>query len=45
MMLGRFRLSSIFTFSQMAKNTAKNSINPVTEHVAYGHYFPKEWTD
>lgn len=23
---------------------AKNSINPVSEFVAFGHYFPKEWS-
>ena len=23
----------------------KNSINPVSEHVAFGHYFPKEWNE
>ena len=38
----RSQLFSYF-FSTLIKG-GKNSINPISEHIAFGHYFPKEWT-
>ncbi len=42
-MLSRF--ASFGRFCTQVVKEHKNSINPVSEHVAFGHYFPKEWTE
>ena len=36
---------SLFRFCSNLSKNAFNSINPVTEHVAYAHYIPKEWEE
>ena len=42
-MLRRLSIYSRF-WCQLIKEP-KNSIKPVSEHIAYGHYFPKEWSE
>lgn len=39
------RLTPLFTFCTQVVKGSKNSINPVGEYVAYGFYFPKEWSE
>jgi hypothetical protein len=39
------RLHSLFRFGSQVIPTSLNSINPVGQFVAYGHYFPLDWTE
>lgn len=39
------RLHSLFRFGSQVMPTSLNSINPVGQWVAYGHYFPLEWNE
>lgn len=40
-----FRLTLWQRFCTQVIKENKNSINPISEYVAFGHYFPKEWTE
>ena len=39
------RKSILQHFCSTIMRNQRNSINPVHEHVAFGHYFPTEWSE
>lgn len=39
------RIMLVMRMCNQVTKPSLNSINPISEFVAFGHYFPKEWSE